>query len=40
MEKRDKVIENMGAVGKTLDISFHTRPPKWCPILEAKKKGL
>lgn len=28
------------AVGKTLDLSFHTRPPKWCPILEAKRKGL
>lgn len=28
------------AVGKTLALSFHTRPPKWCPILEAKKKGL
>ena len=28
------------AIGKTLDLSFHTRPPKWCPILEAKRKGL
>lgn len=26
--------------GECVDIAERSRPPKWCPILEAKRKGL
>lgn len=28
------------AKGACVDVTITSRPPKWCPILEAKRKGL